>query len=129
MNIRKKICLTLLIAGSLITLTGCGREVVRTEKVEGTGIVKAIDYAPAYTTVVPVCTGKSTTIIPQTHPEDYDTIIDYKGVEYNLGSSKLYNYIKDNNKLNKEVKCSIETVYYDDGTSRTDIVKVEGIDA
>ena len=128
MKIGKKLCLGVLIAGSLLTITGCGKKLVRTEKIEGVGIVKSINYDAAYTTMMPVSTGKCITLIPQTHPDDYDTIIDYKGVEYNLGSSKLYNYIKDNNKLNKEVKCSIETAYYDDGTSRTDIVKVEGID-
>lgn len=127
MKIGKKICLGILLSGTLL-LSGCGRELIRTEKIEDVGMVKSIDYSPSYTTMMPICTDKSVTIIPQNHPEDYDTIIEYKGVQYNLGSPKLYKYIKDNNKIKKDVKCSIETEYYDDGTSRTQIVKVEGID-
>lgn len=128
MKIGKKICLGILLSGSLLMLSGCGRELVRTEKIEDIGTVKDINYNSSYTTMMPICTGKSVTLVPQTHPEDYDTIVEYKGVQYNLGSPELYKYVKDNNKINKNVKCSIETEYYDDGTSRTQIVKVEGID-
>lgn len=122
----KRSLICAVVVGALFTMVGCRNEVRRETKVDK-AVVKEIVYRQSYTTTMVVPTGKSMMVIPQIHPESFEVKIDYKGVIYNSYRKDLYNYIKKNNKLYKDVDCKMETTYYNDATSSTRITTVDNL--
>ena len=112
--------LLVIIFGISLLLTGCAEEINR-ETVSATAKVESVDYSPMW--MQPMYVNKITTFI--THPADWDTIINYNGVCYNLDNPSIYNYCLD--KIGKEVTIELLTIYYDDGTTYTEVISVGGV--
>lgn len=65
-------CLILLLCCIIATLAGCSSPVLR-------GIVAKKQYRPAWVQFVSMSTGKTTTIVPIHHPEQWDFVIQPDG--------------------------------------------------
>ena len=112
--------LLLIIFGISLLLTGCTKEINR-ETTSAMATVESVDYRPMW--MQPMYINKTTTFI--THPADWDTVINHNGVSYNLDNSSIYNYCLD--KIGKEVAIELLTIYYDDGTTHTEVISVGGV--
>lgn len=119
----KRIIVATLLTSSIV-MVGCAKE-IKTETVKAKAIVKELEYDEAYTTTIPVSTDKSVMIVPQYHPAEYEVTVDYKGVDYEVDNEKAYKKVEG--KLYKPVDCEFTVKYYDDGTTKTTLNKIEGV--
>ena len=75
---------------SILVFTAVDSWFMPTKKCSGVIISK--DYKPVYSTLVPVSTGKTTTMVPQYHPESYRLKIDIGiGIDSISVSKGFYN--------------------------------------
>lgn len=113
--------LLMIIFGISLLLTGCCAEEINRETTSAIAKVESVKYHPMW--MQPLYINKMTTFI--THPADWDTIINHNGVSYNLDNTSIYNYCLD--KIGEEVTIELLTIYYDDGTTYTEVISVGGI--
>ena len=110
----KKILSIMMIICLTITLVGCAKLVnTNHESVE----VSIVDIHHRAAWLQPMRCGKVTTFI--THPARYETIVEYKGIEYTINDSATYNKYKD--KIGQTTIGTLEIRTYDDGTVKYDI--------
>jgi len=93
----------------VMTMTGCAK-VVSEETYEAPVRIVDTDYDPPV--VRPMKSGS--VIIMQTTPADYDVVVEYAGVEYNIDSRDAYNMAKDN--VGSTMQATIVKTRYEDGT-------------
>lgn len=118
-----KIIVATVLASSLF-MVGCAKEIGR-DKLKAEATVIELDYDEEYTQMIPMSTGKTTTLMPQHHDAEYDVTVGYQGVEYEVDNKEVYDKVE--HKLYKPVKCKFDIVRYDDGTSRMILTEIEGV--
>ena len=94
--------------GMVCMFTGCAKVV---SQEEFTANVMVVDVNFRAQTMTPVKSGQTTIFI--TNPADYDTIVEYAGVEYEIDTAAAYRVAKNN--IGKMVLANIEKTRYDDG--------------
>lgn len=76
-----------------IALTGC-QTIAREEKIDVNATVTDMQYRSSYVTMMPIYNGKTTTLIPQTHPARYLVTISYEDVSETFNNRNLYENVK-----------------------------------
>ena len=76
-----------------VVLSSC-ETIEKEEKLEVSATVIDKQYKNAYTTMMPVFNGKTTTLIPQRHPALYLVTISYDDVSETFEDRKLYENVK-----------------------------------
>ena len=107
----KKFAFVMAMVLILSALSGCAK-VVSTETYEAPVRILSVDYRPAYST--PMKVGKVMSVM--THPADYDVVVEYNGVEYELDSRDSYKAAENN--VGSAMQAVIEKVRYEDGDVR-----------
>lgn len=110
----KKMFMLIMVVLVMFTFAGC-RKVVETEQFNAEVLIMDTNYTGPIT--YPVKVGKVTTF--RTHPADYDTIVEYQGVEYNLDGREDYEIAKKHQ--NEKMSAIIEKVTYDNGTTEVSV--------
>lgn len=77
-----------------VALTGC-LAIEKEEKIDVNATVTDIQYRSSYVTMTPIFNGKTTTIIPQTHPACYLVTISYEDVSETFNDRNLYENVKE----------------------------------
>ena len=90
----------------------CINETEKTELV----VVEDVYYSPSYTVIVPIGKFLTTRVVPA----EYWVYVTYKGEEYGLGGSVVYNLYKD--KVGQKVTATIITHEYDNQTTKTEVI-------
>lgn len=75
-------------------LTGC-QKIEKEEKFDVNAMVTDIQYHSSYITTIPIYNGKTTTLIPQTHPAQYLVTISYEDVSETFNDKNLYENVKE----------------------------------
>ena len=71
-----------------IALTGC-QTIEKEEKIDVNATVTDMQYRSSYVTFLPIYNGKTTTLIPQTHPARYLVTISYEDVSETFNDRNL----------------------------------------
>lgn len=77
-----------------VALTGC-QTTEKEEKIDVNATVTDMQYQSSYVTMIPIFNGKTTTLIPQTHPARYLVTISYEDVSETFDNSTLYENVKE----------------------------------
>lgn len=77
-----------------VALTGC-QIIEKEEKIDVNATVTDMQYRSSYVTMMPIYTGKTTTLIPQTHPARYLVTISYEDVSETFNNRNLYENVKE----------------------------------
>ena len=77
-----------------VALTGC-QTIEKEEKIDVNATVTDIQYRSSYVTMMPIYNGKTTTLIPQTHPARYLVTISYEDVSETFNDRNLYENVKE----------------------------------
>ena len=77
-----------------VSLTGC-QAIEKEEKIDVNATVTDIQYWSSYVTMMPIFNGKTTTLIPQTHPARYLVTISYEDVSETFNDRNLYENVKE----------------------------------
>lgn len=120
----KKILILLSIILALF-LCGCTKEVSKKEFVDE-AIVKGTDYDTPYTTTSIIPAGKAIVPITNHHPAKYKVYIEYKGKVYEKNNKEYYNQL--NGKLGHKIKCKFIKAYYNDNTSKIELLEIEKVE-
>ncbi len=106
-------------------MCGCSKEVGKEEFIDD-AVVKSTNYKPSYTTTSFILAGKAVVPIVSYHPPEYKIEIEYKGITYKKNNKEYYKQL--NGKLNHKIKCKFIKTYYDDNTSKIDLLEMGSID-
>lgn len=77
-----------------VALTGC-QTIEKEEKIDVNATVTDMQYQSSYVTMMPIYNGKTTTLIPQTHPARYLVTISYEDVSETFNDRNLYENVKE----------------------------------
>ena len=77
-----------------VALTCC-QAIEKEEKIDVNATVTDIQYRSSYVTMMPIFNGKTTTLIPQTHPARYLVTISYEDVSETFNDRNLYENVKE----------------------------------
>lgn len=81
-----------------IFITGC-QSIDKEEEIEVTATVTEMRYKSSYTTFIPIFNGKSTTLMPQFHPERYLVTVAYDDLSKTFNNESLYNKVKEGDEV------------------------------
>lgn len=77
-----------------VALTGC-HTIEKEEKIDVNATVTDMQYQSSYVTMMPIYNGKTTTLIPQSHPASYLVTISYEDVSETFNDRNLYENVKE----------------------------------
>ena len=77
-----------------VVLTSC-QTIEKEEKIDVNATVTDMQYHGSYVTMISIFNGKTTTLIPQTHPARYLVTISYEDVSETFDDKNLYENVKE----------------------------------
>lgn len=81
-----------------IFMTGC-QSIAKEEEIEVTATVTEVRYRGSYTTFIPIFNGKTSTLIPQFHPERYLVTVAYDDLTETFNDEPLYDKVKEGDEV------------------------------
>lgn len=82
----------------ILILTGCGKTLIR-ERTEVTAVVTDKVYVSETSGINMIYTGKTTMLLPYTHPAEWNVTISYEDISITVDDEKFYNTIDCNQKI------------------------------
>lgn len=118
--VRGKSIILILVILITFSFYGCSKK-IRTDETDVVAKITNEQYTPTW--VQPIICGKVTTVV--THPATYEIDLEYNGSKYCITDEDTYNtYSKD---VGQTVNAKLKTDYYDNGTTKNDIVSINNI--